>query len=177
MDRYIPIGSQLRNISIRIEIIQHEIFDKENISSYIYKTPSHDNTASFSYSLIIIYIAIALMIILMIYIVIVYIWYRRGLYLKPRLAEDYRRKGGLEILAIYYTYKGIAKILREIFLDIRNRFCNIYCTPREVALRHNDIQVFKLFADIYEEIVYGSKSVKNISKIIDLVKKYLGENK
>ncbi|MEM4970820.1 MAG: hypothetical protein QXE01_06170 [Sulfolobales archaeon] len=65
----------------------------------------------------------------------------------PKIRVD---KIGVEDLPSY-VYPGIKKILREIYVSIRERFCKD-CTPRELAYRR---AIPNQFADLYERVVYG----------------------
>ncbi|MGC9149262.1 MAG: hypothetical protein ACP5GI_07485 [Sulfolobales archaeon] len=57
-----------------------------------------------------------------------------------------------------YVYEGVKKILREIYLRLRERHRCYICTPRELSLRSIDERINLIeFADTYERIVYGDK--------------------
>lgn len=51
-----------------------------------------------------------------------------------------------------YIYTGVKKILRDIYVSIRERSCRA-CTPRELAYRG---AITSQFAELYERVVYGN---------------------
>jgi hypothetical protein len=51
-----------------------------------------------------------------------------------------------------YVYTGVKKILRDIYVSIKERSCRA-CTPRELAYRG---AITPQFAELYERVVYGN---------------------
>ncbi len=51
-----------------------------------------------------------------------------------------------------YVYTGVKKILRDIYVSIRERSCRA-CTPRELTYRG---VITPQFAELYERVVYGN---------------------
>jgi len=82
----------------------------------------------------------------------------------------YRRAEEQDLLSIAYSYKGIAKILRELFIKVRNKIGCKYCTPRETALKRFSEPLLQLFAQLYEDVVYGSKHREDTPTVINEVK-------
>ncbi|MET1160397.1 MAG: hypothetical protein ABWW65_05495 [Thermoprotei archaeon] len=77
---------------------------------------------------------------------------------------------------VTYIYSGVKKILRKYFVELRRVFMCKNCTPRELSekTRLNEV---KLFTELYEDVVYGSKARPNIQNIVRGVDKLLASNK
>ena len=57
---------------------------------------------------------------------------------------------------VEYLYPGIKAVLRRYYLRLRESLGCRTCTPREIAAR---VGSYADFAELYEEVVYGSKEV------------------
>lgn len=124
---------------------------------------------------ILIYTLLAVIAVFMAYILFTYLRHRHeGL---PLFVVARKTSTPLESLTISYSYEGIARILREIFLGIRDKLCKPYCTPREVALKHSASSILQLFAKVYEDVVYGSRKREDAEVIADEVRKHFIEGK
>lgn len=178
MYRYLPIfitdvenvniSLGYRNVNISLPSQQLSEIMEYNITTY----PQQPNT---SYVYIILYVFIILFSILIIYIMLLY--FRSRVPGSSPYISIYRDRGsGIDLFTYGYVYEGLAKMLRELFVNIRDRFCGRYCTPRETALKLSSARIMSLFAEIYEDVVYGMKLRLDAVDIVNEVKKYLGEN-
>lgn len=57
---------------------------------------------------------------------------------------------------VEYLYPGVKAVLRRYYLRLRESVGCRTCTPREIATR---VGSYADFAELYEEVVYGSKEV------------------
>ncbi|MEM0027563.1 MAG: hypothetical protein QXT53_06770 [Ignisphaera sp.] len=72
-----------------------------------------------------------------------------------------------EMCKIEYSYYGLKRILRNYFVNFRNRIRCPYCTPRETLSK---LSFLKRFVDVYEDVVYGDKQRADVETVIDEVK-------
>lgn len=68
-----------------------------------------------------------------------------------------------DVREIHYTYSGIKAILRKYYVKIREEMRCPSCTPREVATKINK---YTMFAEIYEDVVYGCKERTDVQDIL-----------
>jgi len=74
-----------------------------------------------------------------------------------------------------YVYTGVKKILRDIYVSIRERSCRA-CTPRELTYRGT---ITPQFAELYERVVYGNIYEEGVLKRLaemGLIKEEGGNN-
>ncbi|MEM0371777.1 MAG: hypothetical protein QXG46_04810 [Ignisphaera sp.] len=136
---------------------------ESNYNVSVYQKPL-ENTIIY----VVLYVLLIIIVGSLIYILFLYSRHRYTGYVP--VISMYRRTEELDVLAITYSYKGIAKILRELFIKVRNKIGCRYCTPRETALKKFSEPLLQLFAQIYEEVVYGSKHREDVYKVIGKVK-------
>ena len=102
-------------------------------------------------------------------IIILYSYYKSQP-VKPPIVNIVTGRINKEITPrIKYSYSGVKLVLRRIYLLLRERVNCYYCTPREIYSRDRRREV-GLFARIYEEVVYGSKTLSGIERIIKRLK-------
>ncbi len=105
-------------------------------------------------------------------IIILYSYYKSQPIKPPTVNIITGKIGGEVFPRINYSYSGIKLVLRRIYLALRRRVSCCNCTPREIYSRDGRSEV-GLFARIYEEVVYGSKTWKGVEKTIDKLKRLL----
>lgn len=170
--------------------IHIEESDLGNISTSLYKYPKISlqlsefgtgNTSLSQESLLanitpaLVYVLLVALAAFMVYVILIYL---RHKYSGPMLfSVVHKTSKSLGDITIDYSYEGIAKILREVFLNIRNRLCKPYCTPREIALKYSSSPLLQLFAKVYEDVVYGSKERDDVGSVVAEVMKYFAESK
>jgi len=66
---------------------------------------------------------------------------------------------------VEYLYPGVKAVLRRYYLRLRESVGCRTCTPREIASR---VGSYADFAELYEEVVYGSKEV-DVARIRSVV--------
>jgi len=130
-------------------------------------------TESFTYSDIFLYIILITSLAFIIIMIFLYLWGSQKIFSSPIYIG--RKKSSDTIPIISYVYEGIKRVLREHYIEIRNRMRCRNCTPREIAIKIES-KPLELFAHVYEDVVYGSKSRKDVYNIIDMVKNFLEKN-
>jgi len=177
VNRYIPIFiSDFENINASLQFRNVNIsLTPQSLSEMMYNTTVYPQQPIINYVYVILYVLMVVFSILIIYIVM--------LYLKSRVSGStpyisiFRDIGSdLGLFAYEYSYEGLAKMLREIFMGIRDKLCGRHCTPRETASKCSSINILKLFADVYEDVVYGMKLRIDAVNIVNEVKRYFSED-
>ncbi|MEM1542271.1 MAG: hypothetical protein QW101_03960 [Ignisphaera sp.] len=170
MYRYIPIPiRQISYISTNASN-RHPI----NASTYLLPSEANYNVSVYQKPLentigyVVLYALLIIIVGSLIYILFIYSRHRYTGYIP--VISMYRRAEEQDLLSIAYSYKGIAKILRELFIKVRNKIGCKYCTPRETALKRFSEPLLQLFAQLYEDVVYGSKHREDTPTVINEVK-------
>lgn len=167
MSRYLPIeiwsiqNSAHTNISIISIGNVSAGYEAQQLVGYATPQPK-------PYGYIIVYLFVALMLILVIMLFITYMSYRQST-AQGVISPAMQRPMGSEGLFIRYTYSGLPKLLREAFIKLRNKFCGIYCTPRELALRFKKSEKLQIFVNVYEDVVYGAKERSDAYRVLQEV--------
>ncbi|ADM27261.1 hypothetical protein Igag_0423 [Ignisphaera aggregans DSM 17230] len=130
-------------------------------------------TESYTYSDIFLYIILIISLAFIIIMIFLYLWGSQKFSSSPIYIG--RKKSSDTIPIISYVYEGVKRVLREHYIVIRDRMRCRHCTPREIAIKIKS-KPLELFAHVYEDVVYGSKSRKDIYNVIDMVKNFLEKN-
>jgi hypothetical protein len=112
-------------------------------------------------------------IMVIIIVVLIETYYR---YTPPRSTQvwvrTWRKSGEEESLPITYDYSGVKAVLRKYYVILRGRLGCRNCTPRELAEKAG-VGLISAFARIYEEVVYGNRLLKNISRVLKSIERWL----
>jgi len=130
-------------------------------------------TGVFTYSDIFLYIILIASLAFIIIMILLYLWGSQKIFSSPIYIG--RKKTSDTIPIISYVYEGIKRVLREYYIVIRDRMRCKNCTPREIAIKIRS-KPLELFAHLYEDVVYGSKSRKDVYNVMDMVKNFLEKN-
>ncbi len=77
-----------------------------------------------------------------------------------------RKRVGEERCESRYRYYGLARVLREKFVELRRRFgLKISVTPREMATIIGSVKLHR-FADVYEDVVYGGINREDVEEVL-----------
>lgn len=173
---------------IPIHIIQTDYLDVNssnvytiNFSTHLtipdiyYNTTMQHKTFENTMTHIFLYIVLACMIISLTYILFLYSRHRYVGY--TPIISMHKHSENLDALSPKYSYKGIAKILHELLIELRNKVSCRYCTPREVSFKLITSSLIKLFVSIYEDVVYGAKNRDDVYIVIEKVRENIIEKK
>jgi len=176
INRYIPIDIASGSLT---DVPSEGTLVYQNASSYIeYHGGVFEQAYDLSrFSHVVLYLMAVFLATFVIYILALHFRYRLGgtpvfSILPNAMPRDSEKS--FDDITIEYDYKDTAKKLREVFVIIRSRFCKRYCTPRELATE-NSIPALKLFADVYETVVYGARHGVDVEKVIGEVRMYVRE--
>lgn len=122
---------------------------------------------------IFLYIVLIASLAFMVTMIFLYFWGSQKILSSPIYIG--RKKSSDSIPIILYMYDGIKRVLRGYYIEIRNRMGCRNCTPREIAIK-TGLESLRLFAHVYEDVVYGSKTREDIYNVIDEVKSLLEKN-
>ena len=125
-----------------------------------------------NYSFLLVYVVLFLSFVLIVLVIIMYYSGRgrEGVGLNIFIGGE---KGFHRFPRLNYVYDGVKAVLRKYFLELRNKLGYRNCTPRELYISTR-IKELEDFAEVYEDIVYGSKIRKDYTRVISMVRKLVG---
>ncbi len=100
-------------------------------------------------------------------------YYSSGVPIPTRVMVSLGERRVEPIITAIYEYTGIKKVLRRYYLRLRNMIGCTTCTPREMAMMSRDKRIY-MFAEVYEDVVYGSKNRMDVDNVISMIDKTIG---
>ncbi len=100
-------------------------------------------------------------------------YYGGGIHAPTRVIVQLGARERRSFIEAIYEYAGIKKILRSYYLRLREIFGCPSCTPRELALMSRDRRIYR-FAEVYEDVVYGSKERSDVDEVVREIDKIRG---
>ncbi len=166
--RYIPIPEN----STAHTVITNSTFPKGNLTlnSTVALMNKQPPVGPLHFSFLIYYLFFATVIAV---ILILAHHYGGGIHAPTRVIVQLAAGERSSFIRAIYEYAGIKKTLRKYYLRLREIFGCASCTPRELALMSGDRRIYG-FAEVYEDVVYGSKNRGDVDEVVKEIDKIRG---
>jgi hypothetical protein len=165
--RYVPIPPTLfRNLSglqQNVSAVTNISIELQRAANYI--SPSMDYHQISSELIEVLLITLTLLLIAI--IVLLYFKSGYGVHGTTSIVLG-RREFHENFPRVNYVYRGVKSVLRKYFTMLRKRFGCSTCTPREISLK---LGLFRKFAEVYEDVVYGDKQRLDVDEALQEVRK------